>query len=111
MERLCPGDTQDRKTVSASHLQVLDPLEASCAGTHRQICLSQPSGKISQQMQCWDEQPVVVHYWESVRRQSMGERRGKAEVNGKNMMLFRQGHPRHIPDQTNNTITCLYVPI
>lgn len=62
-------------------------------------------------MQCWDEQPVVVHYWESVRRQSMGERRGKAEVNGKNMMLFGQGHPRHIPDQTNNTITCLYVPI
>lgn len=58
------------------------------------------SGKVSQQMQCW----------EPVRRQSMGERRGKAKVNGKNMMLLVQGHPRHIPDPINNTITCLHVP-
>lgn len=42
LERLCPGDVQDRETVSASHPQVLDPLKASCAG---KVCLSQPSGK------------------------------------------------------------------
>lgn len=74
---------------------------ASCADTHRQLCLSQPCGKVSQQMQSW----------ESVRRQSMGEIRGKAEFNGKNMMLLGQAHPRHIPDQINNTIACLYVPV
>lgn len=41
----------------------------------------------------------------------MGERRGKAEVDGKNMMLLGQGDPRHIPAQINNTIICLYGPV
>lgn len=41
----------------------------------------------------------------------MGERRGKAEVNGKNMMLLGQDHPRHIPDQIKTQLlvfTCQF---